>query len=145
MPGTHETRVAGKAEVQKQINIVFMNLAHLKSIRRVLAVVPLHLKVPWTPYPPHWRSGQTVSNPPQSLGGQLKRQRLALHLFQADLAKRLGVSVVSLSNLERGISQPSRRVGRRIREFLAQENGTAASERSAVDASRRIPFICDAI
>jgi len=30
-----------------------------------------------------------------------KRQRLELHLFQADVAKRLGGSLVSVSNWER--------------------------------------------
>ena len=119
------TGFVGKAKGRKQSDIAFMNPPQLKSIRRVLAIGPVQIKVPWTPYHPHWRrSGQTVSNLSHSLGAQIKQQRLTLRLFQADLAKRLGVSVVSISNWERGVSQPSRRFRRRIRAFLAQSFGT---------------------
>jgi transcriptional regulator with XRE-family HTH domain len=43
-----------------------------------------------------------------------------LHLTQADVAEALGVHVVSVSNWERGVSYPSRRIRRRIHEFLTQ-------------------------
>ena len=95
----------------------------MKTIRRFLAIVPLRLKVPWTPYPAHWRSGQSATNPCHSLGGELKRQRLKLHLFQAGVSKRLGVSVVSVSNWERGVRLPSRRMRRKIRDLLVQGSG----------------------
>jgi transcriptional regulator with XRE-family HTH domain len=70
------------------------------------------------------------SNLPQSIGTQLKRRRLELHLFQADLAKRLGVSAVSVSNWERGAIQPSRRIRARIREFLTCGLGAATEKRT---------------
>lgn len=82
------------------------------------AAGPVHAKVPWTPYPQHWRSGQREST--HSLGAQLKRRRLELHLFQADLAKTLGVSAVSISNWERGATQPSGRIQRKICNLLKQ-------------------------
>jgi len=90
----------------------------MKNIRRVLAVGLVQIKVHWTPNPPHWRSSQMVSNSPYSLGAQLKQQRIELHQFQADLAKRLLVRVVCLGNWERGASQLSRRMQISIIKFL---------------------------
>lgn len=75
-----------------------MQISPMKNIRRFLAIRLLHRKVPWSPYPPQWRSDQIATDLPDHLGSQLNEQRLKLHLFQADLAKRLGVSVVSVSN-----------------------------------------------
>jgi transcriptional regulator with XRE-family HTH domain len=43
---------------------------------------------------------------------------LELHWLQADLAKAIGVPVVSVSNWERGTPAPSRRMMKRIQEFL---------------------------
>jgi hypothetical protein len=43
---------------------------------------------------------------------------LEQHWFQANLTKAMGVHVVSVSNRERGISKPSRRMMKRIQEFL---------------------------
>jgi DNA-binding XRE family transcriptional regulator len=90
----------------------------LSNIRRVLFFGPVHIKVPRPHYPPHWRSGQRPFGPPESLGFQLRRRRLELHLLQADVAAALGVHTVSISNWERGVSQPSRQVRKQIREFL---------------------------
>ena len=72
---------------------VFISLPPINNIRCILAIAPLHIKVPWTPYPRHWRSGQMESNLAHCLGTQLKEQRLKLLLPQPDMAKRLGVSV----------------------------------------------------
>lgn len=100
-----------------------MNMPNLENIRRVLAVGAVHIKVTRIPYPPHWRSGQQLSDPPTALGHQVKQQRLELHLLQADLAKALQVSVVSVSNWERGINQPSRRTRRRIQDLSELHRG----------------------
>jgi transcriptional regulator with XRE-family HTH domain len=56
--------------------------------------------------------------PPQSLGDQIRKHRLELHWLQANLAKTIGVHAVSVSNWERGASTPSRRMMKRIQEFL---------------------------
>lgn len=106
----------------------FMQILPMKNIRRFLGIRPLHLKIPWSPYPPHWRSDQILTDLPDRLGSQLKQQRLNSHLFQADVAKILGVSVVSVSNWERGRSEPSRRTRRRIRQLLAAGVGTTSWE-----------------
>ena len=105
-----------------------MTVPHLKNIHRLLLVGPVHIKAHWMPDPPHWRSGQIVTNPPHFLGEQLKQQRLKLRMFQADLAERFGVSVVSVSHWERGVREPSRRMRRSIREFLAQGLRTATDK-----------------
>jgi DNA-binding transcriptional regulator YiaG len=97
-----------------------MNIPRLENIRRVLALGAVHIRVPRIPYPPHWRSGQQLPGPPSSFGHQVKQQRLESHLLQADLAKALQVSVVSVSNWERGINQPSPRTRRKILDFLQQ-------------------------
>ena len=74
-----------------------------RNIRRLLAFGPIHIKVCRVPYPPHWRSGQWVLGPPDSVGNQIRCRRLDVQLFQLDLADALGVSVVSVSNRERGL------------------------------------------
>jgi transcriptional regulator with XRE-family HTH domain len=78
--------------------------------------------VPRVPYPPHWKPGQRLSKSPQSLGDQIRKHRLELHWLQADLAKAVGVYVVSVSNWERGASTPSRRLIKRIQVFLDYES-----------------------
>jgi transcriptional regulator with XRE-family HTH domain len=43
---------------------------------------------------------------------------LELHWLQTDVAAKIGISSTSVSNWERGITSPSRRMTKRIREFL---------------------------
>jgi transcriptional regulator with XRE-family HTH domain len=43
---------------------------------------------------------------------------VASDLEQIDVAANIGVSLVSVSNWERGVNSPSRRMPKRIREFL---------------------------
>jgi transcriptional regulator with XRE-family HTH domain len=43
---------------------------------------------------------------------------LERHGLQADLAKAIGVTALSVSNWERGTPKPSRRMMKRIQEFL---------------------------
>jgi transcriptional regulator with XRE-family HTH domain len=95
-----------------------MQSPHLENIALLLSLQTVHIKVPRIPYPPHWKTGQRLSESQQSLGDQIRMHRLELHWLQADLAKAIGVHVVSISNWERGIASPSRRVVKRIQKFL---------------------------
>ena len=95
-----------------------MQSLYLENIALLLSLQTVHIKVPRVPYPPHWKAGQRLSKLPQSLGDQIRKHRLELHLLQADLAKAIGVHVVSISNWERGASLPSRRMMKRIQVFL---------------------------
>jgi transcriptional regulator with XRE-family HTH domain len=47
-----------------------------------------------------------------------KKHRLELHWLQKDVAAKIEISSTSVSNWERGITSPSRRMTKRIREFL---------------------------
>ena len=95
-----------------------MQSLHFENIALLLSLQTVHIKVPRIPYPPHWKTGQRLSESQQSLGDQIRMHRLELHWLQADLAKAIGVHVVSISNWERGIASPSRRVVKRIQQFL---------------------------
>jgi transcriptional regulator with XRE-family HTH domain len=97
---------------------LLMHSLHLENIALLLSLQTVHIKVPRMPYPPHWKAGQRLPNSPQSLGEQIRKRRLELHWLQADLAKAIGLHVVSVSNWERGYSAPSRRMMKRIQEFL---------------------------
>jgi transcriptional regulator with XRE-family HTH domain len=55
---------------------------------------------------------------PQTLGEQIKKHRLELHWLQIDIAAKIGISSASVSNWERGITSPSRRMTKKILEFL---------------------------
>jgi len=52
---------------------------------------------------------------------RVKKRRLALHLLQADLAKRCGVHWGSIQNWERGITEPAIRHLPRIIDFLGYD------------------------
>jgi transcriptional regulator with XRE-family HTH domain len=56
--------------------------------------------------------------PPQTLGEQIKKHRLELLWLQTDVAAKIGISSASVSNWERGSTSPSRRMTKKIREFL---------------------------
>ena len=64
------------------------------------------------------KSNQQAPAQPQTLGEQIKKHRLELHWLQARVAKKFGVSPTSISNWERGITLPSRRMIKQIQEFL---------------------------
>jgi transcriptional regulator with XRE-family HTH domain len=55
---------------------------------------------------------------PQTLGEQIKKHRLELHWLQTDVAVKIGVSSTSISNWERGTTSSSRRMTKKIQEFL---------------------------
>jgi transcriptional regulator with XRE-family HTH domain len=61
---------------------------------------------------------QRIPVQPQTLGEQIKKHRLELHWLQSDVAAKIGISSASVSNWERGITSPSRRMTKKIREFL---------------------------
>ena len=98
----------------------FMQESYLTNIRLILRLGPIYIRVRRTPYPPHWKSGQQLHEPLSTLGDQIKKHHLEFHLLQADVAKALEVHVVSISDWERGVSLPSERIQKRIREFLNQ-------------------------
>lgn len=56
---------------------------------------------------------QTISVTPTSLEG-----RLELCWLQKDVAAKIGISFKSVSDWERGITSPSRRITKKIQEFL---------------------------
>jgi DNA-binding transcriptional regulator YiaG len=97
---------------------LLMQSLHLENITRLLSLQSAHIKVPRIPYPSHWKAGQRLSKSPQSLADRIRKHRLELHWLQADLARALGVNVVSVSNWERGTPAPSRRMRKRIQAFL---------------------------
>ena len=47
---------------------------------------------------------------PKTIGEHIRRCRLQLHLFQADLARLLGVDIASVRNWEQGVFEPAKTV-----------------------------------
>jgi transcriptional regulator with XRE-family HTH domain len=73
------------------------------------------------PYPNRWKCTQVAPKEPKTIGEHIKKRRLALHLLQADLAKRLGVHWGSIQNWERGATQPAIRHLPAIIKFLGYD------------------------
>src|SRR6266516_2706925 len=96
-----------------------MQLPKLENLRRALSLFAVRINVRRIPYPPHWRTNQTAAEIPGTIGEHIKQRRLQLRLLQREVAEQLGVSTVSISNWERGVGEPSRRLRSRIRQFLA--------------------------
>ena len=95
-----------------------MHQFHLKNILLLLSLCPFQISRPHRPFPRHWKSNQRVPTQPATLGEQIKKHRLELHWFQTGVAAKLGISSTSVSNWERGLTSPSRRMTKRIQEFL---------------------------
>ena len=95
-----------------------MQSLHIKNILLLLSLCPVHTSRLHRPYPQHWKSNQRIPLQPQTLGEQIRRHRLELHWLQTDVAAKIGISSASVSNWERGITSPSRRMTKRIHEFL---------------------------
>jgi len=70
--------------------------------------------------------GEDVEVAPQRFGQLLKQRRLAAGLTQEELAERAGLSVPSISNLERGVAHTPRKETLRL---LADALGLTADER----------------
>ena len=98
--------------------VSFMQEIHLKNIRILLSLCPVKVSRPHRPLPRHWKSNQQAPSQPQTLGEQIKKHRLELHWLQTGVATKIRISSTSISNWERGITSPSRRMIKRIREFL---------------------------
>jgi DNA-binding XRE family transcriptional regulator len=95
-----------------------MRPINLKNIRILLSLGPVHTSIPRHLFPPHWKSNQQVPEQSNTLGEKIKKHRLKLHWLQTDVADRFNTSSASVSNWERGITIPSRRMKKRIAEFL---------------------------
>src|ERR1035441_3517229 len=95
-----------------------MQPLHIKNILILLSLCPVQISRPRQPYPRHWKLNQRIPLQPQTPGEQIKTHRLELHWLQTDVAAKIGISSASVSNWERGITSPSRRMTKKIREFL---------------------------
>src|ERR1022692_784384 len=95
-----------------------MQSLQLQNMLLFLSLSPVHISRARLPYPRHWKSNQQIPLQPKTLGEEIKKHRLELHWLQADVAAKIGISSTSVSNWERGITSPSRRMKKRIREFL---------------------------
>ena len=95
-----------------------MQSPHIENILRLLSLYPVHTSRPRRLLPPHWKSNQQIPFQPQTFGEKIKKHRLELHWFQTGVAAKLGISSKSVSNWERGITSPSRRMTKKIRDFL---------------------------
>ena len=91
---------------------------HIKNILLLLSLCPVQISRSRRPYPRHWKLNQRIPLQPQTPGEQIKTHRLELHWLQTDVAAKIGISSASVSNWERGITSPSRRMTKKIREFL---------------------------
>jgi transcriptional regulator with XRE-family HTH domain len=98
--------------------LVVMPSINLKNLRILLSLGPIHTITPRNVFPPHWKSNQRIPANPKTIGEKIKKHRLNHHWLQRDVAKNIGVSSTSVSNWERGIKSPSRRMTKKIREFL---------------------------
>src|SRR5437879_702492 len=58
------------------------------------------INVPRAKYLPSRNRGIPIPKEPTTIGGHLRRRRLQLGIFQSEAAKRLGVSMVTLSRWE---------------------------------------------
>ena len=106
-----------------------MQPSQLNNISRLL-LCPVHITIRRKAYPPHWKSNQQSTPVQESIGKQIRKHRLELHWLQADIARKLGVTTVSISNWERGIITPSRRMKKRIQNFLSHPLNLVPNDRS---------------
>jgi transcriptional regulator with XRE-family HTH domain len=98
--------------------LVVMRPIDLKNIRILLSLGRVHTSTPRHLFPPHWKSNQRAPAKPKTIGEKIKRHRLELHWLQIEVAKKIGISSTSVSNWERGITSPSRRMTKKIQKFL---------------------------
>jgi transcriptional regulator with XRE-family HTH domain len=95
-----------------------MQPSQLNNIPQLLRLCAVQITVRRQPYPPHWKSNQQSSLLRESIGKKIRKRRLELHWLQEDVARMLEVSAVSISNWERGTVIPSRRMKKKIWDFL---------------------------
>jgi DNA-binding transcriptional regulator YiaG len=95
-----------------------MQSLQLQNMLLLLSLSPVHISRARLPYPRHWKSNQQIPLQPKTLGEEIKKHRLELHWLQADVPAKIGISSTSVSNWERGITSPSRRMTKNLRAFL---------------------------
>jgi DNA-binding XRE family transcriptional regulator len=102
--------------------------------------------VPRSKYLPSRNRGISIPKEPMTIGGHLRRRRLELGVLQAQVARKLGVSTVSLSKWECDKTFPTGSYRGRIIAFLGYDpfDGAAKSGRVTSNATNRhsLPF-CD--
>jgi DNA-binding XRE family transcriptional regulator len=102
----------------KSAILSFMKPIQISNILHFLALCPGHSSVPYRPKPRHWKSNQQFAKEPRTVGEQIKKRRLEIGWFQRDVAAKIGISSASVSDWERGVTVPSRRMKKKIQEFL---------------------------
>jgi transcriptional regulator with XRE-family HTH domain len=106
-----------------------MQPTQLEKIRRLLSLRPVKITVPREIYPPHWKSTQSRTSSPKSIGDKIRNRRLELRWLQADVARKFEVTSVSISNWERGTTTPPSRMMRKIQDFLCDTTVQVAKDR----------------
>ena len=89
-----------------------------------LATLPfqhLHILIPRTRYLPHRNRKVPVPRDPKTIGGYLRKRRLELGLLQSEVARKLGVSMVTLSRWEGDKVYPTWEFQLRIAEYLGHD------------------------
>lgn len=64
---------------------------------------------------------QVVTDKPTTLGEQVRRRRLELHLHQTAVARQLGVHLGTIRNWEQGVYQPDKNLLPRIMAWLGYD------------------------
>ena len=79
-------------------------------------------------YLPATNRGIQVPKEPTTVGGHLRRRRLQLKIFQPEAARRLGVSLVTLSRWECDKMFPTTPHQRQILKYLGYNPFTSTAE-----------------
>jgi transcriptional regulator with XRE-family HTH domain len=62
------------------------------------------------------------------VGEQIKKRRVEIEWFQREVAEKIGIFSASVSDWERGVTVPSRRMKKKIQEFLKFREAPASIE-----------------
>jgi DNA-binding transcriptional regulator YiaG len=85
-----------------------------------LHICEIRITISRPSYPYRWKCTQVVPTEPKTIGDRLKKHRLMLHLFQADLAREFGVTVDSIRNWEHNLYPPSEHHISRILNWISK-------------------------
>jgi len=122
--------------IRKSLRLLCALLTQLAPCR-ALPFCHLRIRVVRCLYPNRWKCTQIVPTEPKTIGEHIKKRRLALHLLQADLAKRFGVHCGSIQSWEGGVTEPAIRHLQGIIEFLGYDPGPeSVSELTQVEVVR---------
>jgi DNA-binding XRE family transcriptional regulator len=80
----------------------------------------IRISVPRPSYPYRWKCTQVVPTETSTIGDKLKKVRLQRHLFQADVARHLGVDPATIHNWECKIYPPAKRYMSRIENWITK-------------------------